>query len=220
MSRHSIEKITCPKCGSESDFMIWSSINTVLDPEMFDKVRTGEAFEFTCPECGHIAGVDYGFLYHQMDDEIMIYYVTDPAGIEETYNMFRGNSKVSELLGKVQQNYLYRIVQSKNEFKEKLYIFDAGLDDRAIEIIKVFYAQKLLEENSEIRVDEIRFDQAEKNEIGLVFIADGTPIASCQTGRDFYDIVVEEYISKMSDIRKDEIIIDWDWAVGFFENKK
>lgn len=51
MSRHSMEKITCPKCGCESDFMIWSSINTVLDPEMFAKVRTGEAFAFTCPEC-------------------------------------------------------------------------------------------------------------------------------------------------------------------------
>lgn len=220
MSRHSMEKITCPKCGCESDFMIWSSINTVLDPEMFEKVRTGEAFAFTCPECGHTAGVEYGCLYHQMNDEMMIYYVPDPDGVEKAYDMFRGDSKVSELMGKMQDNYLYRIVQSKNELREKLFIFDAGLDDRAIEIIKVFYAQKLREDNPEISVDEIRFEAGENDEIGLVFIAEGRPVASCQIGREFYDIIMVEYVSKMPDIRKDEIIIDWDWAVDVFRNKE
>lgn len=94
MSRHSVEKINCPKCGKESDFMVWSSINTVLDPEMYEKVRNGEAFAFHCPDCGHAAGVDYACLYHQMNDKMMIYYVPNPDAIEETYNMFRGNNKV------------------------------------------------------------------------------------------------------------------------------
>lgn len=219
MSRHSVEKITCPKCGKESDFMVWSSINTVLDPEMYEKVRNGEAFAFHCPECGHAAGVDYGCLYHQMDDEMMIYYVPNPDGVEEAYNMFRGDSKVSELMGKMQENYLYRIVQSKNELKEKLYIFDAGLDDRAIEIIKVFYAQKMQEDNPEVSVDEIRFDAGENDEIVLVFIAGGKPIASCEIGREFYDIIMKEYIAGMPDIRKDEIIINWDWALNVFRGK-
>ena len=71
---HSVEKITCPKCGKESDFMIWGSINTVLDSEMYEKVRTGETFDFHCPDFGYVAEVDYGCLYHQMNDEMMIYY--------------------------------------------------------------------------------------------------------------------------------------------------
>lgn len=133
--------------------------------------------------------------------------------------MFRGDNKVAEMMGKVQQNYLYRIVQSKNELREKLFIFDAGLDDRAIEIIKVFYAQKLQEDSLEVTIDEIRYNAEENEEIGLVFLNEGRPVASCQIGRDFYDIVVEEYTSKMPDIREDEIIIDWDWAVSVFRNK-
>ena len=219
MSRHSVEKITCPKCGKESDFMIWSSINTVLDPEMYEKVRTGEAFAFRCPDCGNVAGVDYGCLYHQMNDEMMIYYVPNPDAVEETYNMFRGDNKVSELLGEAQKNYLYRIVQSKNEFREKLYIFDAVLDDRAIEIIKVFYAHKIQEDNPDIEFDEIRFESGENADIGLVFIASGKPVASCEIGRDFYDIIMKEYIAEMPDIREDEIIINWDWALNIFRNK-
>lgn len=217
MSRCSMEKITCPKCGCEADFTIWSSINTVLDPDMFEKVRTGEAFAFTCPECGNVADVDYGFLYHQMDARMMIYYVPEPSEVEKAYDMFRGDNKITGMFKEEQENYLYRIVRTKNELIEKLFIFDAGLDDRAIEIIKVFYAQKVLEEKPEISVDEIRFEEAENNEIGLVFITEGSPVASCQIGRDFYDAVVEEFVSKMPNIRKDEIIIDWDWAVGVFK---
>ncbi len=220
MSKHSVEKITCPKCERESDFIIWNSINTTLDPEMKEKVRTGEAFAFCCPDCGNTAGVDYSCLYHQMEDEMMIYYIPEPSEIEEAYNMFRGKNKASEIMGDMQENYLYRIVQSKNELKEKLFIFDAGLDDRAMEIIKVFYMQRLTEDNPNLEVDEIRFNASENDGIGLVFITEGKPVASCEISREFYDIIVKEYTSKMPDIRKDEIIINFDWAVNVFRDKE
>ncbi len=38
MSRHHIEKVTCPSCHHEGDFEVWDSINTALDPEMKEKV--------------------------------------------------------------------------------------------------------------------------------------------------------------------------------------
>ena len=38
MSKHHIEKVTCPSCHHEGDFEVWDSINTVLDPEMKEKV--------------------------------------------------------------------------------------------------------------------------------------------------------------------------------------
>ena len=48
MSKHHVEKITCPHCHKESDFILWDSINTSLDPEMKAKVRSGEAFKWVC----------------------------------------------------------------------------------------------------------------------------------------------------------------------------
>jgi len=89
MSKHHMGIITCPKCGKESDFMIWDSINTTIDPEMKDKVRTGEAFIFQCPNCGERTNVNYTTLYHQMEDNIMIYYVVgDP---QEAVEILSGN---------------------------------------------------------------------------------------------------------------------------------
>lgn len=38
------ETIICPKCGQESEFTIWRSINTMLDPEMKKVVRDKSAF--------------------------------------------------------------------------------------------------------------------------------------------------------------------------------
>ena len=38
MSKHHMEKLTCPSCHHDGDFEVWDSINTVLDPEMKEKI--------------------------------------------------------------------------------------------------------------------------------------------------------------------------------------
>ena len=48
MSRHHIEKVTCPSCHHEGDFELWDSINTALDPEMKEKVLNQSIFLYTC----------------------------------------------------------------------------------------------------------------------------------------------------------------------------
>ena len=66
MSKISEETIKCPKCGKESKFVMWSSINTVLNPEMKKKVLTGEIFKFKCNKCGCEARINYSSLYHHV----------------------------------------------------------------------------------------------------------------------------------------------------------
>ena len=47
MSRHHIEKVTCPSCHHEGDFELWDSINTALNPEMKEKVLNQSIFLYT-----------------------------------------------------------------------------------------------------------------------------------------------------------------------------
>ena len=89
MSRHHIEKVTCPSCHHEGDFELWDSINTALDPEMKEKVLNQSIFLYTCPSCGKTFRLDYSTLYHQMEDLIMIYLVSE-SEVEKTYEMFYG----------------------------------------------------------------------------------------------------------------------------------
>ena len=89
MSRHHIEKVTCPSCHHEGDFELWDSINTALDPEMKEKVLNKSIFLYTCPSCGETFRLNYPTLYHQMEDLIMIYLVSE-SEVEKTYEMFYG----------------------------------------------------------------------------------------------------------------------------------
>lgn len=211
MSRKFIQKITCPKCGQEGDFTVWSSINTMLDPEMKEKVKTREAFNFHCVACGNNTNVNYDCLYHQMEDEMMIYYASSPEETEKVYNMFRGENKVSEVLGKIQNKYLYRIVHSQNELREKIFIFDAGLDDRVIEIIKLMFTGKYQNNHPEVELDDIFFQPGKKN--GLVFLSNGKPVASCEIENELYDMIFAEYVAKRPELRDDDIIINLNWAL-------
>ena len=52
MSRIINEKFTCTNCHVESDFKMYKSVNVSLDPELKDKVISGEIFKWTCPNCG------------------------------------------------------------------------------------------------------------------------------------------------------------------------
>ena len=131
MSRHHIEKVTCPSCHHEGDFELWDSINTALDPEMKERVLNQSIFLYTCPNCGETFRLNYPTLYHQMEDLIMIYLVPE-SEVEKTYEMFYGENALADFRT---EKYLNRIVTSANQLVEKIKIFDAGKDDRIIEEI-------------------------------------------------------------------------------------
>ena len=61
MSRHHIEKVTCPSCHHEGDFEVWDSINTALNPEMKEKVLNQSIFLYTCPNCGETFRLNYSY---------------------------------------------------------------------------------------------------------------------------------------------------------------
>ena len=141
MSRHHIEKVTCPSCHHEGDFELWDSINTALDPEMKEKVLNKSIFLYTCPSCGETFRLNYPTLYHQMEDLIMIYLVLE-SEVEKTCEIFCEKNALADFHT---EKYLNRIVTSANEPVEKIHIFDAGKDDRIIELVKLLVANSLLE---------------------------------------------------------------------------
>lgn len=218
MSKHMKEQITCPECGKKSDFLIWESINTTLDPEMKQAVRDGSAFMFKCPHCGHQAHVDYGFLYHQMEDRIMIHYANSDENAKEIHQMFEkyasDDNPINKMVGDLlHNNYLIRIVRTHNQFLEKLAIFDAGMDDRIIEIIKLFFWAQLHQQDNNQKVDELLMFTAPDGKHIIQFIADGKGFATAEITDDMYNDIQSHFGKNLPDMRKDKIIIDRQWAL-------
>jgi hypothetical protein len=130
MSRKSVERIPCPGCHRVQDFPIWSSLNVTLNPEEKAHLMDGSLMKFTCKSCGHSAQVCYALLYHDMQQSLMIWLVPPspngkPGAVPDTGGMVFG------------ENYRLRAVDSYDQLREKILIFDDSLDDRIIELAKL-----------------------------------------------------------------------------------
>ena len=136
MSRPVPQDITCPQCGETSTFTTWSSLNVTLDPGEKPNVLDRSIFRFTCGKCGHSATVVYPMLYHDMQQKVMLWL------LPETPQAPEGAAPPSEGLppeaGQFMRRdgYRFRSVGTQNALIEKILIFDAGLDDGPIEMLK------------------------------------------------------------------------------------
>ncbi|MBO4908022.1 MAG: hypothetical protein J5476_01950 [Lachnospiraceae bacterium] len=214
MSSRSEVTVTCPKCNNEHPFTMWRSINTQLDPEMRAAVKDRSAFLFECPTCGEKTYVDYGTLYHQMEDKIMIHYANSDENAEEIYNMLKEDDPdgMGMFRSMREENYLIRIVRSQNELREKINIFDAGLDDRIIEIIKLFLVAKYQEDHPGHQSIALYFRQEEDKGIIEIY-ADNQYAGNYVIPEGFYEDLSKQYEGKIPDMRKDEPFIDRQWAI-------
>ncbi len=219
MSMERNEIITCPKCGKESEFTIWRSINTTLDPEMKSAVRDKSAFQFKCPHCGHTANVDYPFLYHQMEDQIMIHYAATDEDVQEIYKFYTGETDVDMLKDIIKDKYLRRIVRSQNQLLEKLAIFDAQMDDRIVEICKVFMMAGFLKQHPDCTdVEMLMYTNNDQKHIIQILGSDRSMGGAELTG-EMYNAVKQQFSHRLKNIRDDDPIINQKWALAFLRQK-
>lgn len=210
--------ITCPKCGKQHPFGVWSSINTKLDPEMKQKVKDRSAFLFECPSCKAKTYVDYGLLYHQMEDKIMIYYVAteqDAAEADRALKALDGDDPTGMMEGVTRGDYLIRVVRSQHALREKISIFDEGLDDRIIEIFKVHVFALIQKDHPEFKnVEMIYLRDADEQKNYIHIIADGKPRGVSEIPPKFYQELCIRYAAQLPSIRESGPYIDRDWAMS------
>ena len=72
MSKIDRRIVRCRECGKEFEAEFYGSINTVLNPELIEKVRDGSIFEVECPHCKKINHLHYPCLYHDQKNELMV----------------------------------------------------------------------------------------------------------------------------------------------------
>lgn len=223
MSRNHIEKIVYPKCNTESDFVLWDSINTMLDPEMKAKVRTGEAFRWECPKCGYRSNADYATLYHQMEDHVMIYYV--PGDKTEAIGFMKGIFRNSDgeaiepgIDLKLDNDYCNRIVGTQNELREKLVILDEGLDDHVIELMKLIMKVHLQNNDQDLKIEEFLFDIDQEGTRFFAINLGNGEWGHTDFVQDMYDSIAED----MKDIieNDDEVVVDFNWALAAIQKGK
>ena len=150
MSKISIKPFTCPTCGNKGDLKMYDSVNVSLDPTLREKVLSGDIFEWSCPQCEKTFSIRHDLLYHDMDKDFQIYYSPNNcSGI---------NKMINDMLTKYPgMRKLCRTVDSLNALREKIYIFEEGLNDIAIELAKL--VMKFDKNNNIPETCELWFEQ-------------------------------------------------------------
>lgn len=131
-------QVKCSSCGEVHSIDVYSSINVAQDPDLKEKVSTGSMFVWECPHCGKVNLVKYPLLYHDPQSRVMVWLLPDGSVSQDKINML--SSQLEDLDG-----YVLRRVGDVGSLIEKIKIFDAGLDDRIIEMCKWVTKMELAE---------------------------------------------------------------------------
>lgn len=115
--------VTCARCGKESGFKAYRHIDVVAEPGLKAKVLNGELFVFTCPFCG----------YKSLN--------TSPVIYRDEHLLACLSDREIEVEG-LDEGIAGRLVSDVGSLVEKVKIFDAGLDDVAMELCKFVTRQE------------------------------------------------------------------------------
>lgn len=165
----------CASCGTQQTVSIPERVNVRENPEFKAGVRDGSIFVWTCPECGKPNLVtDQAMLYHDPDARLMVY-LLPPGSISARMedSLAKQSALISESLG----DYTLRRVDDVGTLMEKVKIFDAGLDDCAIEMCKHVTRMEMAEKgDKDILQAKMKFFRMEgaDNEIVFTYPKDGS----------------------------------------------
>ncbi len=171
----------CWACAHTSTQIVHASVNVALDPALKERVVSGEIFAFRCPSCQHVTHAQYDCLYHDVSKALMLNLLS-PEDADKTVHALAG------ALDALPQRELYtlRIVHSVQDLCEKIFIYDAELNDGIVELLKGL----LPGQDEELKGSQLRFHTLDESG-ALVFavVRSGTHVQFTDVPRDYYDAV-------------------------------
>jgi len=162
--------IACPRCGFRWSAEMYDSVNVRENPDLRDALMAGRLNAVTCEGCGHRFRVDKPLLYHDPDRRFMIFLRPTPeARAAEAENEFRGMVEALAARSPSTPTPAMHLVLDHVELVERIFLLEAGLDERIVEYIKHTIHAKNLD-----RLDPARrrllFNAQDSNEEHLLFV--------------------------------------------------
>lgn len=159
MSLNAKQNVKCPQCSQMSETTVWNSITVKDSPDLKQDLLHGKVNMFRCPSCSYSALMPAPMLYHDEEKRLMISFSPCSNALlkNQLFDNVQKASKESEELDRL-EGYNLRFVTDYNELLEKILIFDNGMNDKTIEVIKLMILSQDLE-NAQFRV--CRFGKSE-----------------------------------------------------------
>lgn len=146
MSQTKDYRIRCPKCQHEQTVQLYDSLNVKESPALKEKLLSNQLNLVSCEQCAVTFRVDKPLLYHDPAHHLMIYLIplTDEV-VEEGERQFTDSvRRLNGLLPNDIRAPDVCLVFNRTELVERIFLYDAGLNERIIEYIKhMIYAKNM-----------------------------------------------------------------------------
>lgn len=195
--------IICPHCQAETDHKVLDHINIDRNPELRAKVQDLSCFRVQCPNCGETALAVHPCLYHDMANQFMVWLWPEEGQAPR--------AQFDPLAG-----YTLRRVDSLNAFREKINVLECGLDDRAVEMMKLLLFAQF---NRDLDVVELLFHALDERTGELRFVAvlsDGAEQYAAMPGAA-YQRLREDAETYLYTPGGDFTVVDMAWANSALE---
>lgn len=138
MSQEALYPIRCPKCGHEQSVTLYDAIDVNAEPELRARLMENKLNAVACAACGFAFRIDKKLVYSDPAKKLLIFWVptaeADYArGEEQFVSMLR---ELSGVLPDDMEAPAVHLVFSRVELVERIFLAEAGLDERLIEYIK------------------------------------------------------------------------------------
>jgi hypothetical protein len=146
MSQTKTYEIRCPKCGHEQSVELYEAVNVQQSPELKSLLLSNQLNAVVCAECHASFRVDKPLLYNDPKYKRMIYLIPMSEGAAEIGERQFTDSlrQLNGALPKGVEAPEVCLVLSRMELVERVFLFDAGLNERVIEYMKhMIYTRNL-----------------------------------------------------------------------------
>jgi transcription elongation factor Elf1 len=138
MSAQKTYHIRCPQCGHEQNVELYDSINVSQQPDLKTALFENRLNRVLCGSCEASFRIDKPLLYHDADRNILIHWMPDTAvSREEILDEFdRSMEELRAALPEDIEPPRVRLVFTRAELVELIFIIEAGMEERVVEYIK------------------------------------------------------------------------------------
>lgn len=138
MSVRKTYAIRCPHCGREQTVELYDTVNVSQEPELKTALYENRLNRVQCAGCDAAFRVDKPLLYHDADRRILIHWMPDiMVSRDEIFDEFdRTMEELRAALPEGMDPPRVRLVFTRPELVELIFMIEAGMDERAVEYVK------------------------------------------------------------------------------------
>ena len=131
--------ITCPSCGLAQEVELHETVNAATDPELKQALLENRLNRVACTDCETSFRIDMPLLYSDPAHNILIHWVPETKTLTRRQildDFDESLEQINDLLPKDVQAPSVRLVFTRVELVELVFMIEAGFNPRVVEYVK------------------------------------------------------------------------------------